>query len=254
MVGMRFSFRTKENKSSGDALFLGSSEHFEWRARAGRESVVGSDWIVKEGITFLERVYRLYKINILQLGDARKLPIHVVINPSSECQGGIGGATGNGELSYCAGNWGANAYCYGILAHELCNLFTGELVCPGWPEAWWANHRSPFPTMIANEALHRLVPEHYRQWGDYNDPLVLMFDGIYKKYSGVFPTMLQKMKELGVTLSRYGEPELSHVIYYFMFYAAGDKQIANYFVSPPMPPVNPTKISEYEGRFNLGVA
>lgn len=252
-MGMRFPFRKKEGEILQDAYTLGSSEHFEWHATHGRESIGNADWIVKKGIDFLERAYSVYKNDILSIGDAKKLPIQVLVKPSSECQSGIGGATGNGELSYCAGNWDTNAFCYGILAHELCNLFTGELVSQGWPEAWWANHRSPFPTVIANEAMHKLVPEYYRRWGDYNDPLVLMFDNLYREYPGVFPRMFQKMREAGITLTRYREPELSHVIYYFMFYAAGDKHVASYFVSPPMPPVNPLQISQFESKFNTGV-
>lgn len=249
---MRFPFHSKVNKPSQDQYSLGSSEHFEWSAAEARSKIVNVDWIMKKGIAFLESTYLVYKDHILMIGDAKQLPIQVVVKPSYECQGGVGGGTGNGRLSYCAGKWDTNVFCYGILAHELCNLFTGELVSPGWPEAWWANHRSPFPTVIANEALRRLVPEYYMKWGDHNDPLVLMFHNIYKDYPGVFPKMFQKMIELGVTLTKYGEPELSHVIYYFLF-AAGNEKIAKYFVSPPMPPVNPSKISEYESTFNLGV-
>lgn len=246
-------FFSSKSKPSKDAYSLGFSEHFEWRVAQGKESVAQADWIMNNGISFLERVYSVYKNDILRLGDAKNLPIHVVIKPSYECQGGISGVTGNGELSYCAGKWDTNEFCHGILAHELCNLFTGELVSPGWPETWWANHRSPFPTVIANEALRKLIPEYYRRWGDYNDPLVLMFDSIYREYPGVFPRMFQKMRELRVSLARYAEPDLSHVVYYFMFYAAGKNTVSNYFVSPPMPPVNPTKISEYETKFSLGV-
>lgn len=106
--------------------------------------------------------------------------------------------------------------------------------------------------MIANQALRRLVPEYYRKWGDYGDPLVVMFEKIYGDYQDIFPKMFQKMRDSGVVLSRYGEPDLSHVLYYFMFYSAG-KQISNYFVSPPMPPVNPRIISIMESKFNLGV-
>lgn len=246
-------FFSSKGKPSQDAYSLGSSEHFEWRTAQVKESVADAEWITKSGIGFLERVYSVYKNDILRLGDARNLPIRVVIKPSYECQGGISGATGNGQLSYCAGKWDTNVFCYGILAHELCNLFTGELVSPGWPETWWANHRSPFPTVIANEALRKLIPEYYKKWGDYNDPLVLMFDGIYREYPGVFPTMFKKMRELGVDLSRYVEPDLSHVVYYFMFYAAGNNRVSNHFVSPPMPPVNASKISGYEVKFNLHV-
>jgi len=222
------------------------------RAQSGRNSVVGSDWIVREGLPYLEKVYAVYKNEILQLSDANSLPIRVAVRPSFECQGGISGATGNGELSYCAGQWGGNQYCYGILAHELCNLFTGERVTSGWPTAWWANHRSPFPTMIANQAIRRIVSQFYRTWGDYNDPLVVMFDRIYNDYRGLFPKMFQKMRELHVSLAGLEDPYLSHVVYYFMFYAAG-RQLTNYFVVPPMPPINPKWIQEIEAKYRLAV-
>src|SRR3984893_6380875 len=124
-----FSRKKKDpvNKSNDD-YFLGQSEHFQWRARAGVGSVVGVDWIRRDGVPFLEKVYSVYKNEILQLGDANRIPIQVAARPSFECKGGIGGATGNGELSYCAGEWNSNQFCYGIIAHELCNLLTGEKV------------------------------------------------------------------------------------------------------------------------------
>jgi len=256
---MRFPFFSKDKKqdesgnaSSQDPYFLGRTEHFEWRSESGNNSVNGYDWIMRQGVPYLERVYSAYKTDILQLGDANRIPIRVVVRPSSGCQGGIAGATGNGELSYCAGEWGGNQYCFGIIAHELCNLFTGEKVSSGWPIEWWANHRSPFPTMIANQAIKSTVSQFYRQWGDYNDPLVVMFDRLYSDFRGMFPRMFSKMRELGVSISGLQDPNLSHIVYYFMFYGAG-KQIANYFVVPPMPPINPNLIQELERRYRLGV-
>lgn len=197
-------------------------------------------------------MYSDYK-SILGLGDAKRLPIPVIVKSSEECQGGISGGTANGELGYCAGQWSSNQFCYGILAHELCNLFTGELVSGGWPTAWWANHRSPFPTLIANEAMRVNVPEFYRAWGDYSDPLVLMFERFYMEYEGIFPRMFQKMQQLRITLQSYSEPYLSHVAYYFLFYGARSINLANDFVVPPMPQVNPSWLEELEKRFNLGV-
>ncbi len=259
---MRFSIFSGKKKSDAgedndsgapqDPNFLGRTNHFDWRAEAGEKSIIGVDWIFREGPPFLERVYSAYRNEILELGDANRLPIRVVVRPSSGCQGGIAGATGNGELSYCAGQWGENQFCYGILAHELCNLFTGEKVSAGWPTEWWANHRSPFPTMIANQALKKTVSQFYRAWGNYNDPLVIMFDRLYSDFHGMFPRMFSKMRELRVTISGLQDPYLSHTVYYFMFYGAG-RQIANYFVVPPMPPINPNLIQELEKRYRLGV-
>jgi hypothetical protein len=247
--------RKKKDDPGGipqDEYFLGQTEHFQWRAQAGVSSVSGLDWIKKDGMPFLEKVYSVYKNDVLPLGDANRLPIRVSLRPSFECKGGIEGATGNGELSYCAGEWNSNQYCYGIIAHELCNLFTGEKVSSGWPTEWWANHRSPFPTMIANQALRKIVPQYYRAWGDYNDPLVVMFDRLYSDFPGMFSKMFGKMRELRVSLQNLDEPYLSHVVYYFMFYGAS-RQLVNYFVVPPMPPINPKWISDLESKYHLGV-
>jgi len=247
--------RKKKDDAGGipkDDYFLGQSEHFQWRAQAGAGSISGVDWVRKDGISYLEKVYSVYRNDILKLGDANRLPIRVAVRPSFECKGGIGGATGSGELSYCAGEWNSNQYCYGIIAHELCNLFTGEKVSSGWPTQWWANHRSPFPTMIANQALRKTVSQYYRAWGDYNDPLVVMFDRLFGDFPGMFPKMFLTMRELRVSLQNLEEPYLSHVVYYFMFYGAS-RQIVNYFVVPPMPPINPGWISEIESKYHLGV-
>ncbi len=150
------------------------------------------------------------------------------------------------------GSGAVTSTCYGIIAHELCNLFTGEKVSPGWPTEWWANHRSPFPTMIANQAMKKTVSQFYRAWGNYNDPLVVMFDRLFSDFRGMFPRMFQKMRELGVSISNLQDPYLSHTVYYFMFYGAS-RQVANYFVVPPMPPINPNLIQELERRYKLGV-
>ena len=245
-------FKLMEDNQFASPNQLGRSAHFEWYAETNVSSISGAEWIRNSAVSYLERVYSTYRDEILQIGEARHLPIRVVVRPSSSCQGGIGGATGSGELSYCAGQWAPNQYCFGIIAHELCNLFTGENVSAGWPTAWWANHRSPFPTVIANRAMKKIVPQFYRSWGDYNDPLVVMFERLYSDFRGMFPRMFQKMRELGISLVGYEEPRLSHVIYYFMFYAAG-RQLTNYFVSPPMPPINPAWIMELERRYNLHV-
>lgn len=259
-TNMRIPFFSKkdenQSKSAGsqsiDPHFLGQSEHFVWRSQSGNDSVNGYKWIANEGVPFLERVYTAYKIDILQLGDANRLPIRVTVRPSRDCQGGIAGATGNGELSYCAGDWGGNQFCYGIIAHELCNLFTGEKVSAGWPTEWWANHRSPFPTVIANQALKSTVSQFYRMWGNYNDPLVVMFDHLYSDFHGMFARMFQKMRELRISISGMQDPYLSHNVYYFMFYGAG-RQVADYFIVPPMPPINPNLIQQLESRYRLGV-
>ncbi|MHB2036159.1 MAG: hypothetical protein ACYCPW_05385 [Nitrososphaerales archaeon] len=244
----------KQNKGrtedSSDNYSLGSTEHFQWIAESGVDSVTGADWITKNAVPYLEEAYKLYRDEILQVGDLLRLPVTVIVRASSNCSGGIAGATGDGNLNYCAGEWNSNQHCYGIITHELCNLFTGECVSRGWPTAWWANHRSPFPTMIANEVMSVLVPKYYRMWGDHSDPLVQMFERLYKTYPGMFSRMFQKMRELSVTLSEFEDP--SQVVYYFMFHGA-QRALGRSFVCPPMPQIDFRAFQTLESRFHLGV-
>jgi len=256
-ISFPFGKKKKNNKGDeqvriADNYSLGSTEHFQWTAESGIDSVNGSDWIRKNAVPYLERAYKVYRDNVLGVGDLRRLPVRVVVRASSQCQGGIGGATGSGELSYCAGDWGSNQFCYGIITHELCNLFTGECITAGWPTAWWANHRSPFPTMIANEVIRQLAPRFYRMWGNYGDPLVLMFERLYKSYPGMFPRMFQKMRELHISLAGLSDPYLSQVVYYFMFYGA-QRALGRHFVSPPMPQIDLASFQKLESTYHLNV-
>ena len=242
----------KVDERTSDGYSLGYTENFSWVAESGISTVNGADWITKNAVPYLEAAYKVYRDDEIQVGELPHLPVRVTVRSSSQCAGGIGGATGEGSLSYCAGEWNSNQYCYGIVTHELCNLFTGECVTAGWPTEWWANHRSPFPTMLANEVMRVLIPKYYRMWGDYNDPLVLMFEKLYKTYPGMFSRMFKKMRELGISLASYSDPYLSQVVYYFMFFGA-QKALGRYFVSPPMPTINMGTFQELESKFHLGV-
>ena len=240
----------KRMEDLSDDYSLGYSEHFRWISESGVDSVIGAEWISKNAVRYLEEAYKLYRDKIFLIGDLPRLPVTVTVRASSNCSGGIAGSTGDGNLTYCAGEWNSNQHCYGIITHELCNLFTGECVSRGWPTAWWANHRSPFPTMIANEVMRILVPKYYRMWGDYSDPLVLMFERLYKNYPGLFPRMFQKMRELRATLSEFEDS--SQVVYYFMFHGA-QRALGRSFVSPSMPPIDFRVFQTLESRFHLGV-
>ncbi len=237
---------------SQDDYEIGRTTHFSWSAESGITTINNCDWIKKRGMAFLERAYDLYKNDMFRLGDLPRLPVRVTVRPSASCTGGISGAASGGSLTYCAGEWNSNAYCYGILAHELCNLFTGECISEGWPTEWWANHRSPFPTMAANEVINRTASSYYRMWGNYSDPLVLMFDEMQREHKQMFQKMFQKMRELAVRLGGLSDPLLSHTIYYFMFYAAGG-DIGRLFIVPPMPAIDLRQIKELETKYGLGV-
>ena len=243
---------SKTDRETSDDFSLGYTEHFSWIAESGVGTVNGADWLTKNAVPYLEAAYNTYRDDVFQIGDLPRLPVRVTVRASSQCEGGIAGATGDGSLSYCIGEWNSNQYCYGIITHELCNLFTGECVTAGWPTEWWANHRSPFPTMIANEVIRVLIPKYYRMWGDYDDPLVVMFERLYKTYPGMFARMFKKMREIRISLASYDEPYLSQVVYYFMFFGA-QRALGRYFVSPPMPQIDLRAFQELESKFQLGV-
>lgn len=54
------------------------------------------------------------------------------------------------------GFWG-----YLLTLHEAVNVFTGSI--SGWPEDWWADHRSPFPNMIDEEVMRIIGQEQNNQ-------------------------------------------------------------------------------------------
>ena len=70
-------------------------------------------------------------------------------SPGIGCAHDAFSGTANGIKAYWA---------HILITHEMVNLFTGQVVCGGWPVDWWANHRSPFPLMTAIEIEYALVP------------------------------------------------------------------------------------------------
>ncbi len=92
------------------------------------------------------------------------------------------------------GFWG-----YVLPLHEAINDYTG-LVAPGWPQDWWADHRSPFPNSMDYRILQQLglqennpnlqlagLAQHERfavQGKAEYDPEVVMFDGFYDQFGG----------------------------------------------------------------------
>jgi hypothetical protein len=139
---------------------LHESKYFTWQGN--RDKINGP---IEKFYDYLDHCYEAlqYYFQVTP-----KTPIVVTINDSSGCEGGISGSTWPGNLAYCAGNWDLNHWCYGLLAQELVNLFTGD-VSPGWPATWhptqsrkvkmdgevkwWADGHSPFPIMISVELM-----------------------------------------------------------------------------------------------------
>lgn len=133
------------------------------------------------------------------------LPIRYVIKRG--LPGSIRGWTSSGEAGVEAGDFEQNRWCLVISAQELVNLFTGS-ICSGWPTDWWANHRSPFPIMVAVEVVRDLgylqeANEHDAEFE--KDPLYVW----HKKVKGtlgwsLYRKMFSAMREDGVQLDRIG--------------------------------------------------
>ena len=91
--------------------------------------------------------------------------------------------------------------------------------------------------MIANEVMQILIPKYYRMWGDYGDPLVMMFERLYKTYPGMFARMFKKMRELRISLAT-----MTNLIFLRLFTTScssgAQKALGRYFVSPPMPQID----------------
>ncbi|MBS7617859.1 hypothetical protein KEJ25_04535, partial [Candidatus Bathyarchaeota archaeon] len=84
------------------------------------------------------------------------------------------------------------------IAHEIVNLFTGQIVA-GWPVDWWADTRSPFPYAI------KIVVE--QNLGHYDaaeaslksaDPLTKMFLQLMSTYgSNIYSRLLKAIRSDG---------------------------------------------------------
>ena len=133
------------------------------------------------------------------------LPIRYVVKRG--VPGSIRGWTASGEIGVEAGDFVQNRWCLVISAQELVNLFTGS-ICSGWPTDWWANHRSPFPIMVAVEVVRDLG--YLQEANEYDaefekDPLYMW----HKKVKGtlgwsLYRKMFSAMREDGIQLDRIG--------------------------------------------------
>ena len=145
-----------------------------------------------------------------------KTPIAVKIANSDDCKGGIAGGSGPEGLGFCAGEWAENHWCYGLLAQELCNYFTGEGISGGWPQSWWANGRSPFPIMISVEIMKQLAKEKLaiqRHCYFLTDPWYVRFHNLHHLHG--FPlwhALFTTLRELKVDLSKIEEPAKTALI------------------------------------------
>ena len=105
------------------------------------------------------------------------------------------------EANGVKGYWG-----YVLIAHEMVNLFTAQIVSGGWPEDWWANHKSPFPLMTAVQIEYALVPQvaihHAKQ---QENPLGRMFLRLKDQFGwALFRRAFAAAIEDGIQWDRFG--------------------------------------------------
>jgi hypothetical protein len=174
------------------------------------------------GYVYMDSVYRLY-VDLFGFG-LDGLPREITIDPSDSCPGGIGGWASGGNLGFCAGDWGFNHYCAGILGHELANTFTGR-VTGCWPVEWWADHRSPLPLLASTVAMRMLgygEMADEREAGVMGDPLYVMFRNWHERYCfDIYNRTFGKMMEEGIDLCSFTEPDVTCAVIAFLEWAAG---------------------------------
>jgi hypothetical protein len=194
------------------------SDYFTWSIPGTRDDISGP---IETFYPFLDQVYQQLSTNF-GFNLSEHLPQQVTIQPSSNCSAGFSGSSSGFKLTYCAGNWAPNHWCYGLLIQELVNSFTGKF--GGWPRAWWANGRSPFPTMIATQfmsdyGLHQQYLDHYNTFKD--DPWFRRFWGLQQaKGWGLWKSLFQLFQEQGVQLGSLEEPVKSSVVMAYISFLA----------------------------------
>jgi hypothetical protein len=156
---------------------------------------------------FFEHVESVYEQLKVKLGHepSQYLPIKFAIKQGPP--GGTGGWTLSGEMGVEAQSFSKNRWCLVIPAQELVNLFTGS-ISGGWPLDWWADHKSPFPIMVAVEVVRDLG--YVREADDYDtefreDPLYVWHRNVKTAHGWqLYRNMFSAMKADGVRWDRLG--------------------------------------------------
>ncbi len=120
-------------------------------------------------------------------------------------------------------------------ADEIANVFTGSITA-SWPADWWADGRSPFPTMLAVqvEKANGIPSWSSNDQTDSADPAYVMFrDALLTRYGwSLFQNTFAQMLRDGVNLANWhSEYESqnwyslhylkSHIVAYYLSRAAG---------------------------------
>ena len=167
---------------------------------------------------YIESVYDQLKTK-LSHEPIQYLPIRCMVKQGPP--GGIGGWTASGEMGIEAGNFEKNRWCLVISAQELVNLFTGS-ISAGWPSDWWANHKSPFPIMVAVEVIRDLGYEQEANEYDRefeSDPLYVWHKSVKRTHGwDLYRTMFSAMKSDGIQLDRLGPNPSKRLTNYVLAY------------------------------------
>ncbi|MEM3073012.1 MAG: hypothetical protein QW172_06125 [Candidatus Bathyarchaeia archaeon] len=197
------------------------SERFKWY---GDRATINGD--IEQFYSYMEHCYSKAK-GFLGFEPEGYLKIPVYIRPSSECRSGIGGATTEGKLQYCAGRWADNKWCRRLLPHELVNVFTGYLSA-GWPwadgsELWYG--RSPFPYFVSVEIMRSLgyVSEAEHSLAELPPrDRVFMFQEYLHRFSwDAYRRFFSQFRRSKEDLTVLHEPEKTHRVFAYMIYGSG---------------------------------
>ena len=171
---------------------------------------------------YIEIVYDQLKTK-LGHEPSQYLPIKCVIKQGPP--GGIGGWTASGEMGIEAGDFEKDRWCLVISAQELVNLFTGS-ISAGWPSDWWANHRSPFPIMVAVEVVRDLgyVQEANEYDKEFESDQIYVWHRSLRRRHGwdLYRNMFSAMKSDGIRLDRLGPNPGKRLTNYVLAYMSLD--------------------------------
>ena len=150
--------QTAANPATGtdpNYVLVYQGKYFDWYAYQSTWNAYSSRYLSQ--VNYPDQVYKQL-VKLLGVDLIRKIPDHRLCILVDQRTGGafaagyiseIGKGPGIG-VAYDA--WlntysGSDTWSIELIAHEMVNVFTGEIVS-GWPVDWWADHISPFPYAI----------------------------------------------------------------------------------------------------------
>lgn len=126
-----------------------------------------------------------------------------------------------------------------LITHEMVNLFTGDIVSPGWPVDWWADHRSPFPYSTAVHIEYALVPNMavFHDQDGQSDPLVPMFEKLEEQFGwAMFRKAFRTAIDDGVNWDKFGaDPSKLRTAYVAAYLQIGAPEDILRILAPVVP-------------------